>query len=85
MQFKDAAYEILKEAGSPLHYNEITDIALSKGTLETSGKMPITLINGFQLVDLLIQYQVVVKQEQYTVPSIDAEYWSEVLGVKEVL
>ena len=48
----------------------------------SSGKTPITLIHGLQLVDLLIQYQVGVKQEQYTVPSIDAEYWSEVLGVK---
>jgi restriction system protein len=48
---------------------------------QSTGKTPITLINGFQLVDLLIQYQVGVKQEQYTVPSIDAEYWSEVLGV----
>jgi restriction system protein len=49
---------------------------------ESSGKTPITLINGLQLVDLLIQYQVGVKQEQYTVFSIDAEYWSEVLGVQ---
>jgi restriction system protein len=49
---------------------------------ESIGKTPITLIHGLQLVDLLIQYQVGVKQEQYTVPSIDAEYWSEVLGVK---
>lgn len=28
MQFKDAAYEILKQAGKPLHYEEITDRAL---------------------------------------------------------
>lgn len=53
----------------------------AKSESESTGKTPITLINGFQLVDLLIQYQVGVKQEQYTVPSIDAEYWSEVLGV----
>lgn len=52
---------------------------------QSMGKTPITLINGFQLVDLLIQYQVGVKQEQYTVPSIDAEYWTEVLGMKEIL
>ena len=31
--------------------------------------------------ELLVQHQVCVKQEGYTVPSIDAEYWSEVLGV----
>ena len=40
MQFKDAAYEILKDAGKPLHYNEITDIALHRRILETSGKTP---------------------------------------------
>lgn len=48
---------------------------------QAEGKTPIALINGIQLVDLLIQHQVGVKQEQYTVPSIDAEYWTEVLGV----
>jgi hypothetical protein len=26
MQFKDAAYEILKEAGKPLHYNEMAKL-----------------------------------------------------------
>jgi restriction system protein len=40
MQFKDAAYEILKQAGEPLHYNEITDRALAKGILTTSGQTP---------------------------------------------
>jgi hypothetical protein len=54
----------------------------AKTESQASGKTPITLINGVQLVDLLVQYQVGVKQEGYTVPSIDAEYWSEVLGVE---
>lgn len=40
MQFKDAAYEILKQAGEPLHYNEITDRALAAGILSTSGQTP---------------------------------------------
>lgn len=40
MQFKDAAFEILKESGKPLHYNEITNIALNKGILETAGQTP---------------------------------------------
>ncbi|MEJ2352968.1 MAG: winged helix-turn-helix domain-containing protein [Anaerolineales bacterium] len=38
MQLKDAAYEILKQAGEPLHYNEITDRALDAGILSTSGQ-----------------------------------------------
>jgi restriction system protein len=53
----------------------------AKADAQAPGKTPITLINGAQLVDLLIQHQVGVKQEQYTVPSIDSEYWTEVLGV----
>jgi hypothetical protein len=48
---------------------------------QASGKTPIRLINGNQLVDLLIQYKVGVKQEQYVVPTIDSEYWTEILGV----
>jgi len=40
MQFKDAEYEILKKAGKPLHYNEITDLALAAGQLVTSGLTP---------------------------------------------
>lgn len=45
------------------------------------GKTPIRLIDGDQLVELLIQYKVGVKLEEYVVPTIDGEYWSEILGV----
>jgi len=45
------------------------------------GKTPIQLINGEQLVDLLIQYHVGVKDEEYTIPVIDADYWKEVLNI----
>ncbi len=38
--FKESAYIILKEAGKPLHSKKITEIALKKGGLETSGKTP---------------------------------------------
>lgn len=40
MKFLDAAYEILKQAGTPLHYVEITKLALSGGLLETQGQTP---------------------------------------------
>lgn len=40
MQFKDAAYEILKHAGEPLHYNEITDRAIEQKILTTAGQTP---------------------------------------------
>lgn len=53
----------------------------AKVEAQSEGKMPITLINGNQLIDLLFQYKVGVKQEERIIPSLDAEYWTEVLGV----
>ena len=56
----------------------------AKEEAQASGKTPIRLINGIQLVGLLIQYNVGVKKEEYVVPTIDSEYWTEVLGVSPV-
>lgn len=67
------------EQGLIITPSDFTTEAINESKAE--GKNPITLINGIQLVDLLIQYQVGVKQENYTVPSIDIEYWSELLEV----
>ena len=38
--FKQSAIEILKKAGTPLHYAEITRLALEAGILETEGATP---------------------------------------------
>jgi hypothetical protein len=40
MSFLDAAYEILKEAGEPLHYREIARRALERGLIRTKGRTP---------------------------------------------
>lgn len=48
---------------------------------KASGRTPIQLINGEQLLELLIQYHVGVKDEEYKIPVIDADYWKEVLAV----
>jgi restriction system protein len=40
MTFLDAAYEILKRAGQPLHYAEIASRALAAGLLDTRGQTP---------------------------------------------
>lgn len=40
MNFKAAAREVLEEVGHPLHYSDITDIALESGYLATRGKTP---------------------------------------------
>lgn len=49
--FKGVAYEILREAGKPLHTNEITKIALQKGWLKTAGKTPEATMNAQLVVD----------------------------------
>jgi restriction system protein len=53
----------------------------AKAEAQSEGKMPITLINGIQLIDLLFQYKVGVKQEERIIHSIDTEYWTEILGI----
>ena len=52
----------------------------AKTEAEADGKMPITLIDGKQLIELLFQFQVGVKQEERIIHSIDPEYWADVLG-----
>ena len=49
--FKGVAYEILKEAGKPLHSDEITKIALKNGWLKTAGKTPEATMNAQLVVD----------------------------------
>jgi restriction system protein len=53
MQFKDAAYEILKTAGESLHYNEITDRAIEAGILSTSGQTPHASMGALLYTDTL--------------------------------
>jgi restriction system protein len=55
--------------------------AEAKAEAQAPGKVPISLINGEKLVDLLIENQVGINLQQYTVPAIDTEYWTELLGV----
>lgn len=49
--FKSIAYQILKEAGKPLHNKEITKRALERG-LVTDGKTPEATMNALLVVDI---------------------------------
>lgn len=40
MTFTEAAAEVLRLVGRPLHYKEITDIAIEKNLLSHVGKSP---------------------------------------------
>lgn len=62
----------------------ITPSGFSSGAKEEAhspGKTPISLIDGDKLVDLLIQYNVGVKNLEYLIPTIDSDYWTEVIGI----
>lgn len=50
--FKQSAIEILKKAGKPLHYTEITRLALESGFLETEGSTPESTMNSQIVVDI---------------------------------
>ena len=40
MDFKAAAREVLEEVGHPLHYTDITEIAMQSGYLQSAGYTP---------------------------------------------
>ena len=66
----------------------MTTSKFSQGAQEEAqapGKVRISLIDGEQLLDLLIQHKIGVIVEQYTVYSLDEEWWSDAPGETPVL
>ena len=51
MNFLDAAFEILKQANTPLHYTEIARRAMSRELLVTSGQTPEATMGSRLYVD----------------------------------
>lgn len=52
MDFKTAAREVLREIGHPLHYTDITEIALESGYLQSSGHTPQNTMRARLSVDV---------------------------------
>lgn len=52
MDFKAAAREVLREVGRPLHYADITEIALQSGYLESRGRTPQNTMRARLSVDV---------------------------------
>ncbi|MBN1643176.1 MAG: restriction endonuclease [Anaerolineae bacterium] len=52
MTFLEAAYEILREAGEPIHFREITERALQRGLVHTDGKTPAASLNAVITLDI---------------------------------
>jgi len=51
-KFKDSAIQILEQANKPLHYKEITRLALEEGILETDGATPEASMNAHLVMDI---------------------------------
>jgi hypothetical protein len=51
-KFRTAAIQILSEVNKPLHYKEITKLALDKGILETVGATPESSMNAQLITDI---------------------------------
>lgn len=51
-KYKSAAYKVLSNAGSAMHYREITQAALDAGLLETVGATPEASLNAQLSVDI---------------------------------
>jgi len=52
VNFKAAAREVLREVGHPLHYTDITEIALESGYLESAGRTPHNTMRARLSVDV---------------------------------
>jgi len=52
VDFKAAALEVLWEVGHPLHYSDITEIALESGYLESAGRTPQNTMRARLSVDV---------------------------------
>ena len=56
-----------------MHYRDITEKALEEGWLMTADKTPIALMNGEQLVTLLIEHGIGVRRSESVLFEIDEE------------
>jgi len=52
VDFKAAAREVLGEVGHPLHYTDITEIALQSGYLQSAGRTPQNTMRARLSVDV---------------------------------
>jgi hypothetical protein len=52
VDFKAAAREVLGEVGHPLHYTDITEIALQSGYLKSAGRTPQNTMRARLSVDV---------------------------------
>ena len=52
MTFLDAAWQVLRQVGEPLHYRDITERALGQGLVDTEGQTPARTMNAQLSTDI---------------------------------
>ncbi|MEB3886203.1 winged helix-turn-helix domain-containing protein [Lyngbya sp. CCY1209] len=52
MSFADAVIQVLEDFGSPLHYRQITQIAIDNNLIQTNGKSPEATLNAIIAVEI---------------------------------
>jgi hypothetical protein len=52
VDFKTAARKVLEEVGHPLHYTDVTEIALQSGYLQSAGRTPQNTMRARLSVDV---------------------------------
>jgi hypothetical protein len=52
VDFKTAARKVLEEVGHPLHYTDVTEIALQSGYLQSAGRIPQNTMRARLSVDV---------------------------------
>jgi len=52
VDFKTAARKVLEEVGHPLHYTDITEVALQSGYLKSTGQTPQNTMRARLSVDV---------------------------------
>lgn len=64
----------------------ITTSKFSKGAQQeagATGKVRISLVDGDKLLDLLIEHKIGVKTEQFTLFTLDEEFWTGIAGTSD--
>jgi restriction endonuclease Mrr len=74
MDVKTAAIQILQQAGTALHAKDIAEQIMAAGLWQSEGKTPDALMNGEQLVMLLMEHGIGVHRSTPDLFEIDEEF-----------
>jgi hypothetical protein len=75
VDFKAAAREVLREVGHPLHYSDITEMALESGYLRSAGRTPQNTMRARLSVDVRDNPETPFVQTASSVYGLKDAFW----------